>query len=170
MKLTKKLFLLIIFLIFANPNSAQKIELSKRNIYKVFKNTIVQNKKNFISIPSNAWYTNNTNNNYYKSDTITFTNAQSYNRSFCNVINWTFYKKDKFVRTFGNYCNEPPTEKVSNKSDFFDIKIIKQNSDLILELYNDRKIIETFKVISLESSQTLSYKNVKKITLTLKRL
>ena len=170
MKLYFNLFFLALFLLFGNLGKAQNIKINKRNVLKVFKNTVVQNKNNKISLPSNPWFTENTGDKFNESDTLKFTNSRTYNRTYCKVINWTFYKKDKIVRTFGNYCNEPPTEKVSTEQDHFDLKIQVVNSSTFLELYNRQKLTYKFKIISLEKIQSLSYKNEIKYILTLKRM
>ena len=170
MKLPKKLFLLIIFLLFSNQNSAQKIKISKKNIYKVFKSTIVQDKKNIVSIPSNPLFADNTAEKFIESDTLKFTNSRTFNRTYCKVINWTFYKKDKIARTLGDYCNEPPNEKVSTHKDYFDLKIQSVNSTTFLELYNREELAYKFEIISLEKIQSFSYKNELKYILTLKRM
>ncbi len=168
MKFTKKIFIFIILTSnFAFSQVSEKVKISEKNILKIFKSTIQQDKGNKIKITSNPWFTDQ--NTYLKTDTIIFTNSNNFNRDYCRVINWTFYKKNKFIRSFGNYCDEPPTEKVTNKNDHFDLKIIENQQKTILELSNQGKVIEKFEIISLEKTQSLSYKNEIKYKLTLKR-
>lgn len=147
---------------------SEKLNINKKNILKVFKSTIDQDKRNRISITSNPWSTEKE--KYEISDTIRFINPSNrtdYN--YCNVINWTFYRKNKFVRSYGEYCDEPAVEKVTNEDDFFDLKITEVYGKIYLELFNKQKLIEKFLIISLEKTQSLSYKNLIEYTLTLKR-
>ena len=170
MKFYFNFFFVVVFLLLGNLGKAQNIKINKRNVLKVFKRTIVQNKTNKISIPSNPWFIDNTADKFIESDTLKFTNSRTFNRTYCKVINWTFYKKDKIVRTFGDYCNEPPTEKVSTDKDYFDLKIQSLNSTIFLVLYNRKKLAYKFEIISLEKIQSISYKNELKYILTLKRV
>lgn len=169
MRNIKKTIIFSIILIsnIAFSQQTENLKLNKKNIFRIFNKTIEQDDKNKVQIVSNPWFTNE--NFYLKSDTIKLTNSRSYNRDYCKVINWTFYKKNLFIRSFGNYCNEPPTEKVTNESDYFELKINEVNNKLILALINQKKVIEKFEIISLEKTQSLSYKNEIKYTLTLKR-
>jgi len=170
MKIVKLIFILVVTLNFNNAFSqvSENIKIDKKSILKIFKSTVEQENKNKIKITSNPWFSDE--NKYLKSDTIKFTNANSYNRNYCRVINWTFYTKNKFIRSFGNYCEEPPTEKVTNKNDYFDLKVNEFKEKTFIQLYNQNKLIENFEILSLEKTQSLSYKNEIKYILTLKRI
>ena len=170
MKFSKKTLIFIALIIsnFAFSQVSEKINISKNNILRVFKKTIDQEKKYRIKITSNPWSTETE--KYIKSDTIIFVNpSNKINVNYCDLTNWTFYQKTKFVRSFGYYCKEPATEKVTNKNDYFDVKIIEDQQKSYLEIYNQGQRVEKFEIISLEKNQSLSYKNEIKYKLTLLR-
>lgn len=158
---------IILFTFIVNFISAQKIEITQKNLFKVFKKTIDQENKTKITIVSNPWILDNSNDDFVKLDTIVFTNGKKNN--YCKDVNWTFYRKNKFIRTYGEHCKEPPKYTVTKITDYFDLKVIEINMKKYLELYNQDKFIEKFEIISLEKTQSLSYKNVIEYTLKLKR-
>ena len=167
-----KIFLIFIIVLISNFSFSQVSEsqkISKKNILKIFKSTIDQDKRNRISVTANPWSTEFE--NYLKSDTVKFINpSNKIDENYCNVINWKFYRKNKFVRSYGEYCNEPPLEKVTNENDYFELMINETINGVFLELYNKEKIVEKFQIISIEKKQSLSYENEIQYTLTLKRI
>ncbi|WP_379964125.1 hypothetical protein [Epilithonimonas sp. UC225_85] len=164
---TIKTLLILSSLFFLNYICAQQIEITEKNIINVFKKTIDQESRTKIRTFSNPWTSDNSSDIYFKSDTITFTNSK--NNNFCKDINWTFYRKNKFIRTFGNHCEEPPTYSATKIIDYFEIKFREIGEKKYLELYNQEKLIEKFEIISLETTQSLSYKNVITYSLKLRR-
>lgn len=171
MKMTKKILILFSILLFQNYLNAQKfdvsdsIEISKPNIYNIFQETVEQDK----DFPTTLWFSDNTNDKYFKSDTIKLIHANSYKRDYCNIINWTFQKKDEMIRTFADYCEEPPTAKVTTENDYFEVRISEKKSNTFLELYNKKRLVEKFKIESLVKNQILSYEHVIQYILTLVR-
>ena len=165
--------MLLSILLFQNFISAQEpdvsdsIAINKENIYKIFQITINQDNKYFQTIP---WFTDNTNDKYFESDTIQFIHAKSYKRNYCNLIHWTFQKKDKMIRNFADYCKEPPVADITKENDYFDIRISETESKTILELYNKKKLIEKFKIESFVKNEYLSYDHVIQYILTLVRI
>jgi hypothetical protein len=143
----KKYSLLIILIGF--NSIAQKNYTSKSLLSKTFKNSVDQIDNKRVSTYSNPWISNNMDSIYYKKDTIIFKNEKSYNRDFCKTINWSFYKKNAFVLSDADFCNEPPTMKVVKDENWFTVKIIEDQNVLYLKLYNRNKLIEKFKVLSL---------------------
>ena len=145
----KKITLLVLILIIQFSYS-QKTKISKAELLKAFKETIVQKEKGIIHTNSNPWFTDNTNENYFKKDTITLKNAKSYKRDYCKIINWNFYKKAAFSIENADYCNEPPSQKVTTENDWINLNVEKVENYLIIELFNQNKLIDKFKILSLE--------------------
>lgn len=153
---TKIIFLLLLIL---QISYSQKIKISKNELLKAFRKTIIQTQKGIIQTDSNPWFSDNSNDIYFKNDTILLVNAKTYKRDFCKIINWTFYKKDFFVIGDADYCNEPPTKKVTKSNDWINLKSYNYKNYLILELYNQDKLIEKFKVLSLQQNQSKDNKD-----------
>lgn len=147
-----KLFFLLL-LIFQISYS-QDIKIKEKELFKIFRKTIIQDKKGIIQINSNPWFTDNSNDNYFKKDTIIFRNAKSYNRNYCKIFNWNFYKKNALIISDADYCNEPPSQKVTKPKDWIKLKTYNFKNCLILELYNQNKLVEKFKVLSVEENQS----------------
>lgn len=134
---------------------AQKDSLSISKLNKVFRKSILQDSSKKISTLSNPWISDNFDSLYYKSEVIKLTNFKSnkgYN-GYCDDVNWTFYRKNKFIIKDCQHCKEPPTCKATKNKDFFEIKINKLESNLILELFNFDKLIERFEIVSLVDSE-----------------
>lgn len=158
---------ILLFTLIVNFISAQKIEIKEKNLFKVFKKTIDQESRRRITTVSNPWTADNSDDDFIKSDTLIFTNGKRNN--YCKDVNWTFYRKNKFIRTYGYLCKEPPGYSSTKAKDYFEIKIIDINTKKYIELYNQEKLVDKFEIISLEKSQSFSYKNVVEYTLKLKR-
>ncbi|MHC0440497.1 hypothetical protein [Flavobacterium sp. 3-210] len=164
-----KYFLVFFLLLMYYSGHSQKKNVSKNELLQAFKQTIVQTRKT-IDTDSNPWFTDNTNGNYYKNDTISFKNAKSFKRNYCKIINWTFYKKDAFVIGDADYCNEPLTRKVTKPENWINLRCYNSGDDLIIELYTANKLLEKFKVISLQKNQSEYNKNEEDYFLKLVRL
>lgn len=159
-----------LFLGFSNFLFSQKITLSKRQILNVFKSTIVQNTKGRISTDSNPWFTDNTEDKYFKDEIIEFKNAQSFKRNYCKIIMWNFYKKDSFIIGDADYCNEPPIQKSFRFENDINLKLVQENSDIILLLFNNEKLINKFLILSLEKRKSEYDNNEFDLIMKLKRL
>ena len=169
MKIKSKL-ILIFLLNFSFFSYAQNIKLNKENILKIFKSTIKQSKKNVIDTSSNPWFTDNTENKYYTSEFIELKHARSFKRDYCKIINWNFYKKDAFILGDANYCSEPPSQKVTKPENYIEIKINKEKENVILQLYNQKKLTEQFKIIELQKIESKYEKGEFELTLKLQRI
>lgn len=165
----KKITLLVLILIIQFSYS-QETKISKAELLKAFKETIVQKEKGIIHTNSNPWFTDNTNENYFKKDTITLKNAKSYKRDYCKIMNWNFYKKDAFSIGNADYCNEPPSQKVTTENDWINLNVEKVENYLIIELFNQNKLIDKFKILSLEKKESEYEKGKMDYILKLKRL
>jgi hypothetical protein len=149
---------LIIFLSYLS--SGQTFQPTKRELIKAFKNSIEQKKRNVLYTNSNPWIMDNKDSSYFKSDTLVFVNFnKEFNHSrICNPLNWTFYKKDRFVISSGNYCDEPTFMRAVRAEDWFKTRIKETKSDLILEIYNSEKQVNRFSVVSLKENVDLTIK------------
>lgn len=146
--------LLFILIFITQFSYSQETKVTKEELLNTFKETIVQNKKGIIETDSNPWFTDNTNDIYFKNDTIVLKNAKSFKRDYCKIINWNFYKNNAFIIGEADYCNEPPTRKVTKPKDYIDLNIYNLGNDLTIELLNQNKLIEKFKVISLQKKES----------------
>jgi len=146
----------------------QRTGITKESLLNAFANTITKSKDGKIDLDGSPWFTDNTNLKYYKNDTITFFNARSFKRDYCKIINWRFYEKNKFAIGDENSCDEPPTQKITTPESWIEIKFHRRQEQMIIELINQNKVIEKFKV--LELSKTKSIYNDGEYDLSLKLL
>ena len=149
---------LLLFILCSNQNLfGQNSELTKTNLLKVFKASIYQDSKTKIRTNSNPWIVCNKDSAFYKSESILLSNnsASFYHSNCCNFINWTFYKGDAFVLTKEQTCNEPSTTDITKPEDWFKVKVSKIGQDLILETFNQNKLINKFKVIFINPNSRL---------------
>ena len=160
MKNYKLIYLVILFPICL----IAQIKPTKSTIEKIVKNSIVEMKKGKFSLPSNkSWEFNNVDSSYFKKDTL---NAYVYkegtkHKSLCEVVDWTFYRKNAFVFGQAWNCKEPPSRKVTrNPEDYYKIEIYKVENKTIMDILKyDKRISESF--IVLKVSETESYTEVK---------
>ena len=82
-------------------------------------------------------------------------------KSLCEVVDWTFYRKNALVFGQGSNCKESPTRKVTrNPEDYYTITIYTvENETMIDVLRFDKMIVESFIVI--EVSETEDYTEIK---------
>jgi hypothetical protein len=134
-----------------------QIKPTKSIIQKIVNNSIVEMEKGKFSLPSNkSWGFNNIDSLYFKIDTL---NAFVYkegtiHKSLCEVVDWTFYRKNAFIFGQGSNCKEPTTRKViRNPKDYYTISIYTvENETMIDILRDDKMIVESF--IIKEISET----------------
>lgn len=150
-----KVFLILFLTFIVQFSYSQETKVSKTELINSFKETIAQTKKGIIQTDSNPWFADNTNDNYFKKDTIVLINARSFKREYCKIINWNFYKETAFTIGHADYCNEPPTQKVNTLKDWIELKVYDFNGNLSIELFNQDKLVEKFKIISFEIKQSL---------------
>ena len=162
--------LFIVLLLFVELSFSQHVNISKKQLLNLFKETIVQTKKGIIQVDSNPWFTENTDNLYFKNDTIVLKNARSFKREYCKIVNWNFYKKNAFIIGYADYCNEPPTQKVTKPEDWAILKFNDSKKDLVIELYNQNKIIDKFRVLYIKKSESKYDENEYEYVLILLRL
>ena len=117
-------FIIFVILLSIGSNlSAQN--LKKTELIKLFRESIAQDSRKTILTISNPWVTNNKDSLYYKADTLRFINVKKtpYKYNFCEKVNWTFYRNDKFYLVESQTCREPSSAKYSIKNNQFRIEI-----------------------------------------------
>lgn len=130
---------LIILLLFNLNLTFSQSQPSKKEIERLFKKSISQPKKSKISIGENSWKICIDNNS---------TEIQLYETKFdnhsgcCRYTNWTFYRKNKFIKNESSQCSEPPLSTVTTGDDWYEIEFIK-SKNLIL-IIKSKTITEKF--------------------------
>jgi hypothetical protein len=165
-----KIFLVNLLLVFSNFLFSQKITLSNNQILKIFKSTIEQDDRSKISVGSNAWFTENTNGKYLNDKIIELRNARSFKQDYCKIIYWTFYRKDSFIISDADHCNEPPLQKVTKSENYINLDIREENFETFLLLFNKEKLVDKFLIISLEKIKSVYDENESDLIMKLKRL
>ncbi len=144
--------MLILFLnIFGVVNGQNQI--TQKEMLSVLKETLAKS-RNFVPEATNTWLFDNSNNDYFKKDTIVLNSARCNKKDYCNSINWSFYENEKFILEKADYCNEPPIKVASKEEDFMDIKIKELDDIIYLCLYNINGLFETYEVLSLKANET----------------
>ena len=164
-----KHFLLLLLLLNWQALYSQNLPLTKNKLIELFKNSIRQDSKTKIRTISNPWVVCNDKDGFYSSDTICISTNTDYFLNCCSFINWTFYKKGAFVLTKTELCKEPTTASVPKHEDWFSIQIKSYKQDLFIDIINQNKVIDRFKVISYEKVNNLSENRTKSEVLTLAR-
>ncbi|TSE07891.1 hypothetical protein [Aquimarina algiphila] len=144
--------LLILYLNIFGIINAQN-QITPKEMQSVFKETLAKS-RNFVPEATNIWSFDNSNNDYFKKDTITLNSARCGNGDYCSGIDWSFYENEKIILEKIIHCDEPPTKVASKEEDFMDLKIKEQDGMTYLCLYNNNGIFETFEVLSLKANNT----------------
>ena len=129
------------------------IQVTKENLQAIIKKSIRQTEPTKVSFPSNPWIACNHDSSFYKMDTAYFCTNNYYtqtNSNCCQFINWTFYNPDAFIRTLEQTCKEPASAKSYTDDDNFKIVLIDNNGVLYIELFNRKKLVDKFRVLTLE--------------------
>ncbi|WP_108803798.1 hypothetical protein [Aquimarina sp. Aq107] len=149
----KNIILLGILILSLNVFGVANAQTTQKEILSVFKETLVKS-RNLVPEATNSWFFDNSNNDYFKKDTIVLNSARCYVMDYCNSISWSFYKNEKFILEKTDNCNEPPTKVASKDEDFMDIKVKEQDNMTYLCLYNINGLFETYEVLSLKTNDT----------------
>ena len=151
----KKSFLILLIFAVQNLNGQTSLVTGER-LLQVFNASIKQDSKREIQTNSNPWIICNDDDSYYKSDTLKLIRySNDYPNCKCQCyIDWTFYKSDAFVLTKESIA-EPRRVSVGKDKDWYVIKTFIKGEDLILETYNQGKLVEQFKVLSIDLVITL---------------
>jgi hypothetical protein len=149
----------LIYIVFIFPICLfAQIKPTKSTIQKIVKNSIVEMKKGKLSLPSSkSWEFNNIDSLYFKKDTL---KAYVYkegtkHKSLCEVVDWTFYRKNAFVLGQGSNCKEPTTRKVTrNPKDFYKIAIYTVENETMIDILSyDKMIVESFILIEVTEAE-----------------
>lgn len=131
--------------------------ITKSILQKIIRDSQVEMHNGKFTLPSNkSWEFNNADSLYYKQDTLTaILYKSSKHKSLCELVDWTFYRKNTFILGNESNCKEPPTRKVEKyPKDYFTIAIYTfENETMIDVLRYDKMIVESFIVMNIEENQ-----------------
>jgi len=150
----KKAIIFISLCLTINVSKAQSL-LTKDSLYFVFKETLAKS-RNAVSDATNNWRYDNSNDDYFKKDTLIFNTARSYKLDYCNGINWSFYKEKHFILEFAQNCNEPPTKLRSKEEDYMRLEIKQSDGKLFLTLLNKNGLSDEFEILDFKRNNPLS--------------
>jgi hypothetical protein len=132
-------------------------EPTKSTIQKIIRSSQVEMKNGKFSLPSNkSWEFNNIDSLYFKQDTLTaLVYKSSKHKSLCELVDWTFYRKNAFILGQESHCKEPPSRKVTQHlKDYFTIAIYRVENETIMDVLSfDKMIVESFKILNVIESQ-----------------
>ncbi len=133
----------------------------KAELNKLFSESI--QKENLTENYIHPWRSNNTNNQYYNSDTIKVFQfkTRSYRMDFCETIEWNFSAENELVLTRNHFCEEPPTRDISKLTDSLKLKLIENK----IEFNHNGKLIDEFELLGINKNETkteLILKRIKK--------
>ncbi len=149
----KKAVIFISLCLTIKMSKAQNL-LTKDSLDFVFKETLAKS-RNAVSNATNNWRYDNSNDDYFKQDTIILNTARSYKMNYCNGINWSFYKKKRFIVEF-TQCNEPPTKLRSKEEDYMRLQIKQRSNKFYLRLLNKNGLSDEFEILNLKRNAPLS--------------
>lgn len=148
-KLTLMKLLCILFItIISTTQSIAQNQVSKDEFVSVLQETLTK-ARNAVPTAENSWSYDNTNQDYFKKDTITLNTARVYKRNYCKEIRWSFNENQKLVLQNTPECTEPPTMLKPKKEDYLTLECIKKNDKLYLILKNHKGVREIFRVLEL---------------------
>ena len=116
----------------------------------MFKSSIQQESRKTISIGSGTWTICNQDSAFFKSPIIRLYSNKNYFYQLdkcCEFINWTFYRKDLFLQSDSQICNEPASAGV--KSKYYQTQITNKNGNTILLIKSREGEEQKFEVIEI---------------------
>lgn len=150
--MTRLLF--ILFSLISICSFGQTKNYSEKEVYRLFKKSILQRDKKKISIPSNPWLFCNRDSSFYLSDTLRLVSNSYHNHKLvncCDYVGWTFYKQDKFISTRLLLCKEPTSASATKDNDHFELKVFYTNNYLTISIFNKCKLMDSYKIIDIIS-------------------
>lgn len=150
----KKATVFISLCLTVNVLKAQSL-LTKDFLGFVFKETLAKS-RNAVSNATNSWRYDNSNDDYFKKDTLILNTARSYKINYCNGINWTFYKERHLILEITQNCNEPPTKLRNKKEDYMRLQIKQIGNKFHIRLLNKNGLSDEFEILSLTRNIPLS--------------
>ncbi|PZR21169.1 MAG: hypothetical protein DI539_08720 [Flavobacterium psychrophilum] len=103
---------------------------SKNDLESVLHETLAK-ARNAVPTAENSWSYNNTNQDYFRKDTIILNTARSYKRNYCKEIRWSFYQNQKLILENTPECTEPPTMLKPKKEDYLTLDCFKKMATFI---------------------------------------
>jgi hypothetical protein len=121
---------------------------------------------------STNWFTIESDSAYRNLDTLVFYNNSSYRsgKLICNFVDWNFYKKDAFWVQHVQLCKEPTTATAIKNEDFFTYDVSDKGQPMILRIFNNGKLVDTFEVLSLTRRPLNNHDSEMTDVLTLHRI
>jgi hypothetical protein len=109
-----------------------------------------------IDFHDGAWAACNTDSAYFRSDTVLLVQGGANYASFCcEVVRWAFRSGSRFDRSIGHHCQEPPFDSIIFEDQGLKVKLNNGKSDIALQVMRGDEIVEVFKVIAIDRSNTL---------------
>lgn len=134
--------------------------LDKNSIRLIFKETLGK-VRNAVDNASNDWRYDNSKSDYFTNDTIVLNTARSYRMEYCEGVNWSFYKEQKFILEFTHYCHEPPLKDKSHKKDYMRMRIKESNDKIYLKLINQGGLFDSFEILAVKKNDPIDDYEVK---------
>lgn len=134
---------------------AQK-QITETSVKRIFTESIVKKNNGRFTFPSElSWNFQNEDSLYYKQDTLTAIRYKSTkHKKMCEIVNWSFYKKNKFILGKESLCKEPPSGSATKyPQDYFTIAIYRVENEIMIDILNQNKIImESFIVLEMDQN------------------
>lgn len=137
---------------------AQNVSINQ--VKQFIKNSEIENRKrDNYSQAKCQLATFNKDSSFYLGDTIMFYSSRYTafeNDSGCTLIIWMLGKQGDYSYFDFNRCDEPPSITVAafDMNKVYKYRVSKVNSEVLLELYNYKTKVETYKVISIVDHTT----------------
>ena len=150
---------IFILLLFTTISTLAQDKVTVASVKQLFQNSQdnLQNGK-FVYPTDKTWvFENNKDSLYFKRDTLVgIFHKIGKRKSLCESVTWTFHKKDEFVIHRESMCKEPPSiSAIKFPDDYFSIAVYKVKQEIMIDILrrNDRMIMESFKIVSLEEKK-----------------
>lgn len=148
-----KIILTLFFTIIPLFISAQS-PISKNDFELVLQETLMK-ARNAVRTAENNWNYDNTNQDYFKKDTIILNTARSYRRNYCKEIRWSFYENQKLILQNTPECNEPPIMLIPKKGDYLTLECVEKEGKIYIILKNSIGVREKFEILELQKNKPL---------------
>lgn len=149
-----KYIIFLIFYLIPTCLIAQK-QITETSVKKILKESILKKRNGRFTLPSDlSWNFQNKDSLYYKQDTLTAIRYKSTkDKKICEIVNWTFYEKNKFILGKESLCKEPPSGSATKyPQDYFTIAIYNVENEIMIDVLNQDKIMESFIVLKIDQN------------------
>jgi hypothetical protein len=134
-----KNYFIILFFLIIQISFGQTNKITKKQLYENF------NKKDSFA---RQWITCNTDSTFYKSDTLYFHDRLNFYRCKKYII-WGFDNSKAFYQVEGENFSNYDGVKLITKNDWYKIKIIEDENQLLINVFKQKKKVATFIVYEL---------------------